>query len=80
MSKVCMLTTLDNPYDPFTQFENWFQFDVLKGYNSCAYLGRIARTSDAMTDEEQLRETERAIDEICKLDFRNIYRKVSRDQ
>lgn len=79
MSKVCMLTTLDNPYDPFTQFENWFQFDVLKGYNSCAYLGRIARTSDAMTDEEQLRETERAIDAICKLDFRNIYRKVSRD-
>ena len=79
MSKVCMLTTIDNPYDPFTQFENWFQFDVLKGYNSCAYLGRIARTSDAMTDEEQLRETERAIDAICKLDFRNIYRKVSRD-
>lgn len=80
MSNVCMLTTIDNPFDPFTEFENWFHFDVLKGYNSCAYLGRIARISDAMTEQEQIQENERAIDEILKLDFRNIYKKVSKDQ
>lgn len=80
MSKACMLTTIDNPYDPFTDFQNWFQYDVLKGYNSCSYLGRIARISDAMTDQERDEEIERAIDEICKLDFLNIYRKVSANQ
>ena len=27
MSK-CMLTTVDNPYNPFEQFTSWFLFDV----------------------------------------------------
>ena len=48
----CMLTTFDNPYNPFEQFASWFLFDVEKGYNTCAYLGRIARTSDQLTEEE----------------------------
>lgn len=72
----CALTTYDNPYDPFEQFELWFLFDVEKGYNSCAYLARIARTSEEFSEEENLAEIERAIDEIIKYDFANIYRKV----
>lgn len=72
------LTTVDNPYDPFTQFRKWFLFDVEKGYNSCAYLGRIARTSEEFTDEENNLEIERAIDEIIRYDFMNIYKKVKK--
>lgn len=67
------LTTIDNPYDPFKQFASWFMFDMEKGYNSCAYLGRIAKISDQLTQEENDEEIERAIDEIVKYDFRNIY-------
>jgi hypothetical protein len=78
MQSRCMLTTFDNPYDPFEQFTSWFLFDVEKGYDSCAYLGRIARTSDQLSDEENNLEVERAIDEIIKYDFRNIYKKVTR--
>ena len=73
MAKKCMLTTIDNPFDPFEQFTSWLLFDEEKGYHSCSYLGRIARTSD------QLSEVERAIDEIVRYDFRNIYKKVTRD-
>jgi hypothetical protein len=69
------LTTVDNPYDPFNQFTSWFLFDTEKGYNSCSYLGRIAHTSDQLTEEENDEEIERAIDEIIKYDFRNIYTK-----
>lgn len=72
----CALTTFDNPYDPFDQFDSWFMFDVDKGYNSCAYLDRIARTSDQLSEEENDREIERAIDAIIKYDFMNIYKKV----
>ena len=74
----CALTTFDNPYDPFEQFSDWFLFDMEKGYNTCAYLARIARTSDQFTDEENEREVERAINEIIRYDFMNIYKKVSR--
>jgi hypothetical protein len=73
-----MLTTVDNPYNPFEQFTSWFLFDVEKGYNTCSYLGRIARTSDQLSEEENELEIERAIDEIIKYDFRNIYKKVTR--
>lgn len=78
MQQQCRLTTTDNPFDPFEQFHSWFLFDVEKGYNTCAYLGRIARTSEQLSDEENDREVERAIDEIIKNDFLNIYKKVKK--
>lgn len=70
------LTTFDNPYDPFTQFNDWFLFDTFKGYNSCSYLARIAHTSEGLSKQENDEELERAIDEIIKFDPFNIYRKV----
>ncbi len=74
----CALTTIDNPYNPFKNFNQWFLFDVQKGYNSCSYLARVARTSDQFTDDENKQEIERAIDEIIKYDFMNIYKKIRR--
>lgn len=79
MSNECMLTTIDNPFDPFTQFDSWFQFDIEKGYNSCSRVARIAKLSDDLSEEEANEETERAIDEIIKYDFMNIYKKVRRN-
>ena len=77
MSK-CALTTVDNPFDPIDQFDSWYRFDMDKGYCSCSYLDRIARTSDQLSDEENSKEIERAIDEIIKYDCSNIYRKIKR--
>lgn len=76
MASRCALTTFDNPWNPFTQFDSWFLFDVEKGYNSCAYLARIAKTSEQLTDEENNEAIESAIDEIIKYDFMNIYKKI----
>ena len=78
MENNCMLTTFDNPFDPFEQFTSWFMFDVEKGYNSCSYLARIAKLTDDMTDQEVSDEVERAIDEIIQYDFANIYKKVKK--
>ena len=73
-----MLTTIDNPFNPFKDFDSWFLFDVEKGYNSCDYLGRIAKTSEQLSDDENNEEIERAIDEIIKYDFTNTFKKVSK--
>lgn len=80
MSKKCALTTFDNPFNPFTDYVQWFMFDTQKGYNSSAYLARIARTSDSLSDEEYDLEIERAIDEIIKYDPFNLYKKVIASQ
>lgn len=72
------LTTFDNPYDPFEQFSEWFLFDVEKGYNTCSYLSRVSQTSEEFSEHENNKEIERAIDEIIKYDFLNIYKKVKR--
>lgn len=76
----CALTTIDNPFNPFEQFTSWLLFDSEKGYNSCAYLDRIAKTSDSLTDAENDQEIERAIDEIVKYDPLNIYVKVKKER
>lgn len=73
-----MLTTIDNPYDPFTQFDDWYGYDHLKGYNSCEYLARIAKTSSELSETDQMEELEYAIDEICRINPLGIYKKVKR--
>ncbi len=70
------LTTIDNPYNPFTQFSDWLMYDNLKGYCSSNYLARIANTSEQLSDELNNDEIERAIDEIIANDFMHIYKKV----
>ena len=72
----CMLTTVDNPFDPFEQFNEWFMFDIEKGYYSCSRLARIANITDDMSSAEVEVENERAIDEIIKYDFLDVYKKV----
>ena len=76
----CWLTTFDNPYDYFTQFDEWNQFDTDKGYNTCGYIARIAKTSSELSDVDYNLEVDRAIDEIIKFNPLNIYVKVRRKE
>lgn len=75
-----MLTTVDNPFDPFRQFDAWLRYDTAKGYNTCGYLARVAKTSESLSDELNQRAINDAIDEICKFNWLGIYRKVKKDQ
>ena len=68
-----MLTTKDNPYSPFDQFELWQLFDIEMGYKSCELLGRIIQLEDDMSDKEKEDAMDRAIDEIIKHDDLGIF-------
>lgn len=72
----CAITTIDNPYDPLNDFVNWYMYDVTNNYNTCGYLARIAKTSDSLSEYENNKEIERAIDEIISF-HPNLYRKVT---
>ena len=73
---VPMLTTIDNPFDPFTQWDDWFAYDCQKGYYSCAYLARVADPPDDVTPEQLDEIITETIDEICKLNVLGIYVKA----
>ena len=78
MTNDCMLTTIDNPFNPFEDFTSWFLFDIEHGYNTCSRLARVANFSHHFTQKEIDKENERAIDEIIKYDFLDIYKKITR--
>lgn len=50
--KDVMLTTVDNPYDPFTQFASWYRYDMNAGYNTCGTLARVMCPSNNLTEAE----------------------------
>lgn len=76
------LTTVDNPYDPFTQFDEWYSFDLQQGYYTCSYLDRIVSLHtnkfEKLSENEQIEVINDAIDEIVRLNTLGIYKKVSR--
>jgi hypothetical protein len=71
-----MLTTVDNPYDPSTQFDDWYAFDTRLGYNTLSLLARIAKTSDEVADAVNDQEIENAIEEIVRYNVTGMYRKI----
>ena len=68
------LTTVDNPFDPIDDFDNWYAFDLLKGHDSCGLLARV----DTLSDKEYELEVERAIDDIIEYDLEKKFVKVKR--
>ena len=81
MSNECTLTTIDNPYNPFEQFNQWLMFDKANDYDTCEYLARIVqpRLTDDMTQKEENDVIEAAVDEIIATNPIPIYKKVYRD-
>ena len=77
MANEVMLTTIDNPYNPFEQFDLWLLFDKEKGYNTCEYLARIVNLTNDMSEKEIEVATDRAIDDIIINDPFGIYKKVT---
>ncbi len=72
-----MLTTLDNPYNPFTHFDEWYEFDTEKGYNTCNYLARLVKTSNDLSELDEDVAIDEAINEILELNVLGIYIKVT---
>lgn len=67
MNDEFMLTTINNPFNPFTEFENWINFDISSGTNCCGILSRMAQCSNALSDELNSVEIERAMDTLVEL-------------
>ena len=74
----CMISTKDNPFDPFDDFNAWLLFDKEKGYDSNERVARLAHITEDMTEEESDKEFERAMDRLIEIDPLDIFIKIRR--
>lgn len=77
MTEEFMLTTVDNPYNPFTEWDQWYRFDEGRGYRSTGLLARVVKSSDDLSDADQELAIDQAIDEIVKENVSGMHRKIS---
>ena len=75
-----MLTTVDNPFDPFTRFDEWLAYDTKLGYDTPGMLARIAIISNDLSEPDQALAVQNAIDEIVTENVSGMWLKVSRNQ
>ena len=75
-----MLTTIDNPYNPFEQFTLWYLFDKEKGYNTSERLARLANITSDMSQKEINEAMDSAMDKLIEIDFLNIYKRISSNE
>lgn len=83
-----MLTTSDNPWSPFTQFREWYTWDITNGwhlnpdgsvglgYCTSSYIARLSSTSEEISPAQYNRDISDAIDEIVKFNITGNYVKV----
>jgi hypothetical protein len=69
-----MVTTVDNPFDPFTQFDEWYAYDERSGYHTTAYLARVLTTSHELSEADQDLAYDLAAKEIVSENVLGIYR------
>ena len=67
MGKMVRVTTTDNPFNPFTEWDEWYFYDLTKGYSTCERLDRLSNTSSQLSDELNNEELEQAIDQLVEI-------------
>jgi hypothetical protein len=72
-----MLTTVDNPFNPYTDYDAWYAYDRAQGYDTPGYLARIAHVSLELSEADLSLAIGQAIDEIVSENINGMYRKIS---
>lgn len=75
-----MLTTVDNPFSPFTHYDEWLAYDEMLGYFTNNLLARIARSSHDLSDLDYYQSIDEAIDKIVELNPSGVHRKLASNQ
>ena len=83
MAEEVMLSTIDNPYNPFDNFDQWYSYDEMKARQEnrptcCGYLARVDASSDEVSEAEQIQTMNDIIDEIIALNLSGKFIKLTR--
>ncbi len=73
------VTTIDNPYDPIDQFDEWYAFDRQHDYRTCERLAILCKSFDYMSALDEQQAVEDAVDRLCELNPIGLYKKIKRE-
>ena len=68
-----MLSTNDNPYNPWSQYDKWLDWDTTHGYNTLGYVATLANTLNSMSDEDTMVAYDEAVIAILEQDITGNY-------
>lgn len=72
----CMVTTMDNPWNPFTHYHEWLSYDMEKGYNTGEWIHILTRTSNDLLPEEVDEQIDAGIARLLEIDPYGIHVKL----
>lgn len=76
-TKEVWITTVDNPFDPFTQWDRWFNYDEQMNYRTCERVARLAHVNEEnLTEKENDELINAAIVTLCEFYGDKVYRPV----
>jgi len=71
MDKKGLVTTIDNPFDPFVQWNEWLAYDQHKQYYTCEFIAKLAQVSPDDDETEKENKLQTAIEFL--LDYSPIH-------
>ena len=79
--KIYTLTTVDNPYDPRTDFDAWYSQDLQLAMlnnrpTTFGLIDRLTGSSDFLSEDEKELMIQQTIDDIIANDKENIYKRI----
>jgi hypothetical protein len=72
-----MLTTVDNPINPFTSFNEWYHRDLALGHNTMGLLARVAAVPSNLSEMDRDNAINQAIEEIARENVTGVHRRVT---
>lgn len=75
-----MITTIDNPWNPFTHYHEWLSFDMRHCYNTQEWLAVLTKSSNDLIDEEIKELIDGGVSRLLELDPYGLHVKVYKDE
>lgn len=72
-----MLTTVDNPWSPFTNYDEWYEWDANAGYATPGLLARIANITLELSENDLQFQISEAMKEIVRVNASGMHRLVA---
>ena len=75
-----MVTTIDNPWNPFVHYHEWLSYDMQHGYFTDQWMYVLTKTSNDLRPEEIEEQIDAGVTRLLEIDPYGLHVKVYEDE